>query len=144
MQALTGIPETFEDVAENVFSVLPKTNRVDFVTDSYHPNSIKSFERYRRGSSPPFLLSGPRTKSLREWKSFMSNDKNKTQLIKLLLSEWQKPKFAERLHRRDLFFTFVVQRSLPDCEVTLIFQTSREIHLLFPKPMAPDQADKTL
>ena len=35
----------------------------------------------------------------------MSNDENKTQLIKLLLSEWQKPKFAERLHGRGLFFT---------------------------------------
>ena len=27
------------------------------------------------------------------------------QLIELLLSEWQKAKFAERLHWRDLFFT---------------------------------------
>ena len=93
------------EMLPKVFNVLHRANRVDFVTDSYHPNSIKSFERYRRGSPPTFLLSGPMTKTPREWKSFMSNGKNKTQLIKLLLSEWQKPKFAERLHGRDLFFT---------------------------------------
>ena len=34
----------------------------------------------------------------------MSNDENKTQLIKLLLSEWKKPKYASRLRRRQLFF----------------------------------------
>ena len=66
LQALTGIPETFEDVAEKVFNVLPRINHVDFVTDSYHPNSIKSFERYDHGSSPTFLLSGPRTKTPQE------------------------------------------------------------------------------
>ena len=37
-------------------------------------------------------------------KSFMSNDENKTQLIKLLPSEWKKPKYASRLRRRQLFF----------------------------------------
>ena len=34
----------------------------------------------------------------------MSNDENKTQLIKLLLSEWRKPRYAARLRGRQLFF----------------------------------------
>ena len=34
----------------------------------------------------------------------MSNDENKTQLIKLLLSEWRRPKYAARLDGRQLFF----------------------------------------
>ena len=58
----------------------------------------------RRGTSSTFLLSGPKTKTPRDWKSFMSNDENKTQLIKLLVSEWKKPKYSSRLRRRQLFF----------------------------------------
>ena len=65
LQALTGIPETFEDVTEKVLNVLPRTNRVDFVTDSYHPNSINSFERYRRGSSSTFYSQDQGPKLLR-------------------------------------------------------------------------------
>ena len=101
---MTGIQETFEALAEKIFGILPKTKRIDFVTDIYHPNSIKSFERRRRGSSPTFLLSGPKTRTPRDWKSFMSNDENKTQLIKLLLSEWQKSRYAGKLRGRQLFF----------------------------------------
>ena len=103
LQALTAIPGTFEDVAERVFAPLPKTKRVDFVTDCYREQSIVSFERYRRGMAPTFLLSGPKTKTPRDWKLFMSNDENETQLIKLLLSEWRKPRYAARLCRRQLF-----------------------------------------
>ena len=101
---MTGIPETFEDAAEKIFGILPKTKRIDFVTDTYHPNSIKSFERCHHGSSSTFLLSGPKTRTPRDWKSFMSNDENKTQLIKLLLSEWQKSRYAGKLRERQLFF----------------------------------------
>ena len=72
--------------------------------DCYHENSVKSFERCRRGVAPTFLLSGPKTKTPRNWKLFMYNDENKTQLIKLLLSEWRRPKYAARLDGRQLFF----------------------------------------
>ena len=41
LQALTAIPGTFEDVAERVFGLLPKTKRVDFVTDCYREQSTK-------------------------------------------------------------------------------------------------------
>ena len=104
LQALMQIPETFEAVAERVFEMLPKTKRVDFVTDSYYEHSIKSFERSHRGEAPTFLLSRPKTKTPRDWKLFMSNDNNKSQLIKLLLSEWRKPKYATSLKGRELFF----------------------------------------
>ena len=97
-------PDTFEKLALMVFNLLPKTKRVDFVTDTYIPNSIKSFERQKRGSSPTFLLSGPKTKTPRDWNGFMSNDDNKTQLIQLLLDEWQKDTYANKLVGRKLFF----------------------------------------
>ena len=104
LQSMVSIPDNFEALAENVFAKLPKTSRVDFVTDSYHRGSIKSVERLRRGVSKTFLISGPKTKTPRDWKSFMSNDENKSQLIKLLLSEWRGEKYAERLKQRKLYF----------------------------------------
>ena len=74
------------------------------MTDTYLSNSIKSFERKKRGSSPTFLLSGPKTMTPRDWIGFMSNDDNKTQLIKLMLDEWQKDTYANRLVGKKLFF----------------------------------------
>ena len=104
LQALTAIPETFEDVAERVFTLLPKTKRVDYVTDCYYENSVKPFERCRCGVAPTFVLSGPKTKTPRDWKLFMYNDENETHLIKLLLAEWRRPKYAARLDGGRLFF----------------------------------------
>ena len=75
-----SLPDTFENLALMVFNLSPKTPRVDFVTDTYKTNSIKCLERKKRGSSPTFLLLGPKTKTPRDWKGFMSND-DKTQLI---------------------------------------------------------------
>ena len=120
--AMTGIPETFEDVAEKIFGILPKTKCIDFVTDTYHPNSFKSFERHHRGSSPTFLLSGPKTRTPRDWKSFMLNDEDKTQLIKLLLLEWQKSRYAGKLRGRQLFFVCGELTSYDSVEVEILPQ----------------------
>ena len=46
---LQAIPDTLEEVAERVFTLLPKTQRVDFVTDSYYEHSNRAFERCRCG-----------------------------------------------------------------------------------------------
>ena len=63
---------------------LPTAKHVDFVTVTYKQHSIMSYQRSRRGTSPTLLLSGAMIRTSRDWKSFMSNDKNKTQLISLL------------------------------------------------------------
>ena len=104
LQSLKPIPDTFEELAEHVFNRLPKSKRVDFTTDTYKPQSIKSYERARRGMAPTFLLSGARTKTPHEWKSFMSNDKNKTQLINLLLEQWKTDKYAAKLVDRNIYY----------------------------------------
>ena len=52
LQAMTAIPDTFEKVAERAFTLLPKTQRVDFATDSYYEHSIKVSERRRHGMLP--------------------------------------------------------------------------------------------
>ena len=87
LQSLKPIPDTFEVVAESVFNQLPKSKRADFVTDTYKPQSIKSYERERRGMARTFLL-WCKDKYHHDWKIFVSNDKNKTQFIKLLLGQW--------------------------------------------------------
>ena len=104
LYVLSPVPDNFQGVAETVFDRLPKSARVDFVTDTYKDISIKSFERQRRGTSENVLISGPKTKTPKDWKAFMSNAENKAQLIKLLFSEWQKDSYAKRLQSRDLYF----------------------------------------
>ncbi|MES9950704.1 MAG: hypothetical protein ABW118_17235 [Candidatus Thiodiazotropha sp.] len=104
LYVLSPVPENFQGVAEIVLDRLPKASRVDFVTDTYKEKSIKSFERKRRGTSEKLLISGPKTKAPKDWKGFMSNDENKTQLIKLLFSEWQKASYAKKLKGRNLYF----------------------------------------
>ena len=104
LQSLKPIPDSFEELAEHIFNKLPKSKRVDFVTDTYRKQSIKSYERAHRGMSPAFLLSGAKTKTPRDWKGFMGNDKNKTQLIKLLFDQWKTDKYATRLVDRSIYY----------------------------------------
>lgn len=44
------------------------------------------------------------TKVPQNWKSFMLNSRNKTQLIELLKTEWRKPDYALRLKGRQIMF----------------------------------------
>jgi hypothetical protein len=104
LHALVDLPITFEQVAMMVFDMLPNVARVDFVTDGYVKNSVKEFERLRRGQSPNYIIQGPNTKVPRDWKSFLNNGANKVQLTKLLLSEWQSEKYAPKLQNRHVYF----------------------------------------
>ena len=61
LQAMTGLPGTFDELALKVFDGLPRCERVDFVTNTYKEDSIKSAERARRGSSETFLIKGGKT-----------------------------------------------------------------------------------
>ena len=100
LQSQVALPSTFGEFASNIFDQLPNVPRVDFVTDSYLPMSIKSIERDRRGKSKAHLLKGPLTKIPRDWKSFLSNEENKQSLIKFLLAEWKKVQYAPQLKDR--------------------------------------------
>ena len=85
------------NLAQKIFSLLPKSERVDFVTDTYQEHSIKASERARRGTTETFLLKGPLTKIPKDWKGFLSNGQNKMEVMKLVLSEWQKTDYASKL-----------------------------------------------
>ena len=104
LQCLTAIPDTFEELAESVFNQLPKAKRVDFITDTYIQHSVKSYECARRVTAPTYLLSGARAKNPHDRKSFMSNDKNKTQLIDLLLAQRKTDKYSFRLIGRNIYY----------------------------------------
>jgi hypothetical protein len=117
LQSCTQLPENFEDLAMQIFSSLPKCETVHFVTDTYKTNSIKQLERDRRGKTPTYCIAGPRTKVPRDFKSFMLNADNKTQLIRLLLSEWQTSKYARILRGRHVYFV---------CEEKCVSLTSYE------------------
>ena len=73
-QAMIALPSTFGELAECVFDQLPRAQHVDFVTDSYHPCSIKGVERSRRGSAKAHLVKGPSTKVPRDWRRFLCNE----------------------------------------------------------------------
>ena len=98
------LPSTFGELAEKIFDQLPKEQRVDFVTDSYHADSIKAPERERRGSSAAHLIKGPSTKIPRDWKIFLMNERNKENLSEFLLKEWRTEKYANKLQGKALLF----------------------------------------
>jgi len=97
LQALTNLPETFDELANKVIDTLPKCKQVDFVTDTYKENSIKSLEREKICVTETFLIKGSKTKYPRDWKGFMYNREKKVQKIKLLLAEWTGTKYAAKL-----------------------------------------------
>lgn len=49
LQSPTALPLTFAELANKVLCSPPAFKRVDFVADTYQPNSIKMMERIRRG-----------------------------------------------------------------------------------------------
>ena len=77
-----------------------------FLTDNYHDVSIKSSERMRRGESLEVSLAGPsmRCPKKDEWKEFLKNPDNKKQLIRFILTEWEKDDYASSLQDREIYF----------------------------------------
>ena len=45
-----------------------------------------------------FLITSPLTKVPPDWKDLLHHNSNKEQIIRLLLNEWKKDKYAPRLH----------------------------------------------
>ena len=84
--ALKNLPPTFGEICLKVLDqMVAKTNFV-FSTDSYHPDSIKSQERLRRGFSQRYIVDGQATRKPVDFKLFLANEDNKLQLCELLLT----------------------------------------------------------
>ena len=95
---MTEIPDTFRGACEKVFKMIPGSCDVVFSTDMYAENSIKSLERVRRGCGDTLLIKGPSMKRPQDWKSFLSNDKNKEQFTEMILKVWSDDSFSEVLN----------------------------------------------
>ena len=88
---------TFGGMANKYFQIVTaplgknNCNRADVVFDRYDkPDSIKSGERKRRGSSSGFeiKISGPHTPIPKQWHKYISNQNNKSRLQVFLSRRW--------------------------------------------------------
>ena len=91
-----GNATTLEELSDILFSITlntfqkPSVKRVDVVFDRYDiEDSIKSFERVRRGSeaSIEVRIYGRQVKLPNQWQ-FIKNPKNETNLVVFLSREW--------------------------------------------------------
>ena len=82
-----------------------------FSTDSYHPQSSKTLERFRRRSSEKIILAGPATKKPYDCKMFRANNDNKKQLCHLLLRVWSAQQAASRLERTGMSVLIVGEKA---------------------------------
>ena len=105
IQSLTSIPDTYEDLCLQIFNYLPQSDRVDFICDDYQVNSIKSIERRRRGLGVEITVKGSLQKTPKDFKEFLSSDKNKTQLYDLIFEEWQTSKYASKIYGRQIIIS---------------------------------------
>ena len=95
------IPGNFRHICRKIFDMMSKGNVV-FSTDSYKDKSIKSMERKRRGDTEKLIVRGEAMKKPPDWKSFLANDENKKQFVKLLYNEWSKNEYVTDLHGREV------------------------------------------
>lgn len=99
MHAMKNLPSTLGQICLQVLDqMIPKADFV-FSTDSYHANSIKSQERLRRGNSDKFIIDGPATRKPADFKLFLTNDENKTQLFQLMLRVWKSDLAVSRIEK---------------------------------------------
>ena len=83
---------------------MSQSGDIVFSTDQYHPNSVKSLERKRRGCGEKLIVMGPAMKRPHDWKGFLSNDNNKEQFIRLLLKLWRSIEYSAKLKGCHLIF----------------------------------------
>ena len=141
-QSITNPPSTFADL--DIFHMsVPKSRVIHFVTDTYRPHSIKEMERQQRGSSTCYKIGGLKTRVPRDWKGFLRNSDNKTELTNIILNEWQSDQYVKHLRDQKLFFVNACYcyclstedgRTTNSQEIPELFSTQEEadkLHCLF-------------
>lgn len=99
---LKDIPKNFEGISEMILKSALHKSPVVFSTDMYKDGSVKGVERTRRGCSDKLIVGGGNTKRPKDWKTFLTNDKNKEQLIQVLLSTWSSKSFSKKLEGHEV------------------------------------------
>ena len=98
--SMKEVPNNFRQISEKLFNMMPQRVDVIFSTDMYKENYVKRMERDRRGNGERLLIQGGNTKKPAEWKSFLTNDDNKKQLVQVLQKSWENDIYAKRLEGR--------------------------------------------
>ena len=99
LHTLTNLPPSCGDICLQILDHMASKKNFIFSTDSYQPDSIKTQERMRRGSSEKFIIDGPATRKPPDFKLFLANDENKLQLCQLLMKVWSSNEGASRLEK---------------------------------------------
>lgn len=92
---------TFGDYSDTVLKRITKEgaeySRVHVVFDVYQESSIKGSERSRRSSTQlaAYHISHRSLKLPKNWQSFLSNIKNKNELVNFLIASWQESDIPE-------------------------------------------------
>ena len=100
LYTLKELPDTFQLISLKILKQLPWNQDVLFSTDMYIHGSVKSQERARRGASEKLILEGINTQRPADFKAFLLNDENKTQLFDLMLRVWSSDCAASHLQSR--------------------------------------------
>ena len=98
--SMKEIPGSFKLISQKLFNMMPKKVDVIFSTDMYKADSVKSMERTRRGHGDKLLIQGENTKKPADWKSFLANSENKTQLVQVMSKAWNNDAYAKQLQGR--------------------------------------------
>ena len=114
LQGLSSLScnSTFAHLADQVFSratfaFKSGSSRIDFVVDQYPAISIKACERSRRlrsGSLRTAILHSKQSVP-KQWKKYLSNGENKTELAIFLCQEWKNARYASALLNKQLYAT---------------------------------------
>ncbi|MPC13645.1 hypothetical protein E2C01_006385 [Portunus trituberculatus] len=97
---LADIPNNFMFIAQRIFDSMPKGIDLLFSTDMYHEGSIKDMEREQRGASEKLIIRGPLTKKPADWRTFLMNAENKSQLVDVINDVGCSDSFAPKLAQR--------------------------------------------
>lgn len=97
-----GQQPTFAEVAERIFSMAVNegsaSDRIDVVFDCYKKLSIKCNERANRSRTPGLSVQNitPGQK-IKQWRKFLQQEDNKTNLVQFLVNEWNSEKYLKKL-----------------------------------------------
>jgi len=73
------------------------SQRIDVVFDVYRNNSIKNHKREKRGSESGHKVRNFKADyKMHQWRTFLSNSKNKSLLSKFISEKWQNKRHRER------------------------------------------------
>ena len=97
--SLINIQPIVGEVCLQILNQMVSKKDFIFSTDSYHMDSIKTQERLRRDFSQRYIVEGPATRRPSDFKLFLANEQNKSQLSQLLLHVWQSETAARHIGR---------------------------------------------